>query len=198
MLVPNLLLLIFPGAFFREPIWPDTEGNILHIFAIIILMPLGSFIGNKLNFPGYQFFGPLILSAILHVSGLFDLNANISFLIISQWIIGSYFGCNMNGISWRVAGNYLIDAFTVVICLIISFFPFVIILYLLTSLKPEAIILAFTPGGVNEMGLLAAFINIEPAYVLTHHLFRLCTVLFLLIFAKKFLYPKFKKMNRLN
>ena len=198
MLVPNLLLLIFPGAFLREPIWPDTQGDILHIFAFIILMPLGNFIGNKINLPGYQFFGPLILSGIIHVSGLFDLNANISFLIISQLIIGSYFGCNMNGISWKEAGNYLIDAFIVVVCLIISFVPFVIILYLLTSLKTEAVILAFTPGGVNEMGLLAAFINIEPAYVLTHHLFRLCTVLCLLIFAKKYLYPKFKEMNRLR
>ena len=170
----------------------------MHIFAFVILMPLVNFIGNKINLPGYQFFGPLIFSAFIHVLGLFDLNANISFLIISQLIIGSYFGCNMNGISWKVAGNYLVDAFIVVICLIISFVPFVIILYLLTSLKTEAVILAFTPGGVNEMGLLAAFINIEPAYVLTHHLFRLCTVLCLLIFAKRYLYPKFKKMNRLK
>ena len=67
-----------------------------------------------------------------------------------------------------------------------------------TLIKTEAVILAFSPGGVNEMGLLAAFLNIEPAYVLTHHLFRLCTVLILLIFAKKYLYPKFKKMKNFN
>ena len=198
MLVPNLLLLIFPGAFTREPIWPDLEGNFLHILAFIILIPLGTFIGNKVNLPGTQFFGPLIISAILHVSGMFQLNANITFLIISQLIIGSFFGSSMNGLSWKIAGNYVLDALTVVLSLIFSFIPFVIILYFITTIKPEAVILAFTPGGVNEMGLLAAFLNIEPAYVVTHHLFRLCTVLFLLIFAKKFLYPKFKKINKIN
>lgn len=195
MIVPNLILLLFPEAFTREAIWPDFEGNILHIFVFIILVPLGSFIGNKINLPGAQFFGPLIISAVLHVLGIFQLNANIFFLIISQLIIGSFFGCNMNGLSWKIAGSYFIDALIVVISLIISFLPFVIALHFLTKIKTEAAILAFTPGGVNEMGLLAAFINIEPAYVVTHHLFRLSTVLFLLIFAKKYLYPQFKKNN---
>ena len=198
MIVPNLLLLIFPGAFTREPIWPDFEGDILHIFAFVILIPLGTFIGNKINLPGTQFFGPLIISAIIHVTGVFQLDAYISFLIISQLIIGSFFGSNMNGLSWKLAGNYVIDASTVVLSLILSFLPFVIALYSFTTIRPEAVILAFTPGGVNEMGLLAAFLNIEPAYVVTHHLFRLCTVLFLLIFAKKYLYPKFKKINKIN
>ena len=69
---------------------------------------------------------------------------------------------------------------------------------LFTLIKTEEVILAFSPGGVNEMGLLAAFLEIEPAYVLTHHLFRLCTVLILLIFAKKYLYPKFKIMKKIS
>ena len=194
MLIPNLILLFFPGAFEREPIWPNFEGNFLHVIAFFIIIPVGHYFGKKFNFPGYQLFGPLIISAILHMIGFFQLNANITFLIISQLIIGSFFGCNMNGTTWKVAGSYLIDALFVVFSLTLSFVPFIFVIKLLTSIKIEAMVLAFSPGGVNEMGLLAAFINIEPAYVLTHHLLRLCTVLFLLIFAKKYLYPKFKKL----
>ena len=110
MIVPNLLLFIFPGSFTREPIWPDLEGNIFHIFAFVIFIPIGTFIGNKINLPGSQFFGPLIISALIHVTGVFQLNANITFLIISQLIIGSFFGSNMNGLTWKIAGNYVIDA----------------------------------------------------------------------------------------
>ena len=194
MLIPNFILLFFPGAFEREPIWPNFEGNFLHVIAFFIIIPVGHYFGKKFNFPGYQLFGPLIISAILHMIGFFQLNANITFLIISQLIIGSFFGCNMNGTTWKVAGSYLIDALFVVFSLTLSFVPFIFVIKLLTSIKIEAMVLAFSPGGVNEMGLLAAFINIEPAYVLTHHLLRLCTVLFLLIFAKKYLYPKFKKL----
>lgn len=194
MIIPNLLLVFFPGAFVREPTWPNLEGELLHVFAFIIIIPLGYYIGKKINFPGYQLFGPLIISAIIHIFGYFQLNANIIFLIISQLIIGSNFGCNMNGVSWKTAGNYLIDAMIVVISLTLSIVPFLFLMKLCTSIKIEAVILAFSPGGVNEMGLLAAFLNIEPAYVLTHHLSRLCVVLILLIFAKKHLYPKFKLM----
>ena len=198
MLIPNLLLLFFPGAYIREPIWPNLGGDLLHIIAFIVLIPLGYYIGKKLNFPGYQLFGPLIVSAILHVFGFFQLNANIIFLIFSQLIIGSFFGCNMNGVSWKEAGNYLIDALIVVISLTLSLAPFLFAMLLFTSINAESVILAFAPGGVNEMGLLAVFLNIEPAYVITHHLFRLCTVLILLIFAKKYFYPKFKKMTKLK
>jgi uncharacterized protein len=194
MLIPNLILLFFPGSFEREPIWPNFEGNFLHVIAFFIIIPVGHYFGKKFNFPGYQLFGPLIISAILHMIGFFQLNANITFLIISQLIIVSFFGCNMNGTTWKVAGSYLIDALFVVFSLTLSFVPFIFVIKLLTSIKIEAMVLAFSPGGVNEMGLLASFINIEPAYVLTHHLLRLCTVLFLLIFAKKYLYPKFKKL----
>ena len=196
MLIPNLLLLFFPDAFVREPTWPNLEGELFHFISFIILIPLGYYIGKKINFPGYQLFGPLIISATLHISGYFQLNANICFLIISQLIIGSYFGCNMNRVSWKTAGNYLMDATIVVVCLTLCIIPFLFLMKFFTSIKTEAIILAFSPGGVNEMGLLAAFLNIEPAYVLTHHLSRLCVVLILLIFAKKYLYPKFKKIKK--
>ena len=194
MLIPNVILLFFPGTFEREPVWPNFEGNFLHVIAFFIIIPVGHYFGKKLNFPGHQLFGPLIISAILHMIGFFQLNANITFLIISQLIIGSFFGCNMNGTTWKVAGSYFIDALLVVFSLTFSFVPFIIVIKFLTPIKIEAMVLAFSPGGVNEMGLLAAFINIEPAYVLTHHLLRLCTVLFLLFFAKKYLYPKFKKL----
>ncbi len=198
MLIPNLLLLFFPGAYIREPIWPNLEGDFFHVFAFIILIPLGYYFGKKLNFPGYQLFGPLILSAILHIFGFFQLNSNIVFLIFSQLIIGSFFGCNMSGVSWKEAGNYLVDAFIIVTSLTLSLAPFLFIMLLLTHIKAVSVILAFAPGGVNEMGLLAVFLNIEPAYVITHHLFRLCSVLILLIFAKKYLYPKFKKMKNFS
>ena len=110
MLIPNLILLFFPGAFEREPVWPNFEGNFLHVIAFFIIIPLGHYFGKKLNFPGHQLFGPLIISAILHMIGFFQLNANITFLIISQLIIGSFFGCNMNGTTWKVARSYFIDA----------------------------------------------------------------------------------------
>ena len=50
LLIPNLLLLFFPGAYVREPTWPNLEGELFHIFAFIVLIPLGYYIGKKINF----------------------------------------------------------------------------------------------------------------------------------------------------
>ena len=59
-------------------------------------------------------------------------------------------------------------------------------------ISPEAIILAYSPEGINEMGLVAAILGIKPAFVITHHLFRLFIVILILGFAQKFIYPKLK------
>ena len=50
LLVPNLLLLFFPGAYVREPTWPNLEGELFHIFVFIVLIPLGYYIGKNLIF----------------------------------------------------------------------------------------------------------------------------------------------------
>ena len=42
------------------------------------------------------------------------------------------------------------------------------------------------------MGLVAATLGIKPAFVITHHLFRLFIVVLLLGFSQKFIYPKLK------
>jgi len=42
------------------------------------------------------------------------------------------------------------------------------------------------------MGLVAATLGIKPAFVITHHLFRLFIVVLILGFAQKFIYPKLK------
>ena len=94
LLIPNLLLLIFPGAYVREPTWPNLDGELFHFFAFIILIPLGYNIGKKINFPGYQLFGPLIISAILHIFGYFQLNANVALLASIVFQLASALFCN--------------------------------------------------------------------------------------------------------
>ena len=119
---------------------------------------------------------------------------SITVVIFAQLVSGSFFGSNFNGLSWKIAGKYIGHSFSVVMTLIISLLPFILIVKFISEITPAAIFLAFAPGGVNEMGLLAFLLNIEPAFVITHHLFRLSVVVVILGLAQKFLYPKFKLM----
>ena len=190
--IPTLILIIFPGSFEREPLWPSLSGSILDCFIIILIIPSGLFFGKIFRIPGRRLFGPLIISAVLHMTETINLNAPVIIFIFAQLMTGSFFGSNMNGLTWRIARQYVGHAITIVISLGICMIPFILIITSIISARPEAIILAYSPGGINEMGLVAATLGIKPAFVITHHLVRLFIVVLLLGFAQKFIYPKLK------
>ena len=98
----------------------------------------------------------------------------------------------MNGLNWQTAKNYVGHATVIVVSLSLCMTPFILAISYLINARPEAIILAYSPGGINEMGLVAATLGIKPAFVITHHLFRLLIVVLILGFARKFIYPKLK------
>ena len=70
--------------------------------------------------------------------------------------------------------------------------PFILAIAYLINGRPEAIILAYSPSEINEMGLVAATLGIKPAFVIKHHLLRLLIVVSILGLAQKLIYPKLK------
>ena len=190
--IPTLILILFPGSFEREATWPNFTGSIIDCLIILLILPVGLIFGKFFKIPGRRLFGPLIISAILHVTEIVDLNAPVIIFIVAQLITGSFFGSNMNGLNWKIARNYIGHAIGIVFSLSICMIPFIFVISYLINSRPEAIILAYSPGGINEMGLVAATLGIKPAFVITHHLFRLFIVVLILGFAQKFIYPKLK------
>jgi uncharacterized membrane protein AbrB (regulator of aidB expression) len=121
-----------------------------------------------------------------------NLDAPVIIFVFAQLIMGSFFGSNMNGLTWSITKLYIGHAVGIVISLGLCMIPFLLIIISIIKARPEAIILAYSPGGINEMGLVAATLGIKPAFVITHHLFRLFIVVLILGFAQKFIYPKLK------
>ena len=192
--VPFLILSLFPGSFEREPSWPNFEMQLIDCLILLLIVPMGLKIGKILKIPGPRLFGPLILSSLLSIFEIYELNVPILIFIIAQLIVGSFFGSNFNGLSWLIAKKYVIHAASIVVCLLISLIPFLFITNFIGDIKPEAMILAFAPGGVSEMGLVASVLDIEPAFVITHHLLRLIMVIVILSIAQKYIYPKIKRL----
>lgn len=192
--IPSLILISFPGSFKREAIWPIMDLDLINLIILFVIVYLGIFIGKIIKLPGPRLFGPLLLSAIISIFEIYKIEMSVTVVIFAQLVSGSFFGSNFNGLSWKIAGKYIGHSVSVVITLIISLLPFILIVKLISEITPASIFLAFAPGGVNEMGLLSFLLNIEPAFVITHHLFRLSVVVIILGLAQKFLYPKFKLM----
>jgi hypothetical protein len=61
----------------------------------------------------------------------------------------------------------------------------------ITKISFAALWLAFAPGGLAEMAMMSMALGIDPAYVTTHHLYRL---ILLIIFAPAF-YIVLKRWN---
>ena len=192
--VPSLILLSFPDSFKREAIWPIFELDLINLSILLLIVYLGIFFGRLIKLPGPRLFGPLLLSAIISIFEIYKIDISISIVIFAQIVSGSFFGSNFNGLTWKIAGKYVGHAITGVLTFFFSMLPFIFLIKFISNIKPAAIVLAFSPGGVYEMGLLAFLLNIEPSFVITHHLFRLTIVVVILGLAQKFLYPKFKLM----
>ena len=61
----------------------------------------------------------------------------------------------MHGINWKIAREYVDFAIGIVMFLTVCMIPFIVFISIFIGTKPEAIILAFAPGGIQEMGLVA-------------------------------------------
>jgi uncharacterized membrane protein AbrB (regulator of aidB expression) len=54
---------------------------------------------------------------------------------------------------------------------------FALVLHQLTGQSADQILLAYAPGGLTEMSLVALALNAEAAFVATHHVVRILMVI---------------------
>jgi membrane AbrB-like protein len=134
---------------------------------------VGYFGGRLARLPGAQISGPLLLSAIAHATQLTSASPPPLLVIFAQVVVGSALGARFAGVSVRAAGRLLIASFfatmimfTVTLCVALSLSPFV-------DEPLAALILAYAPGGVTEMSLIALSLNVGVAFVTAHHIARI-------------------------
>ncbi|WP_422039491.1 AbrB family transcriptional regulator [Roseibium sp.] len=115
---------------------------------------------------------PLIVSAALHISG-------VTHFVVPEWVtnivqvfIGINVGGRFLGISARQLSHVVGAAFLVISVQIAIAFSAAILVARNSDLDPLALMLAYAPGGLAEMSLIAIAMGREVAFVGLHHLFR--------------------------
>lgn len=138
----------------------------------------GYFAAKRLRVPAAALSGPLLLSALVHVAGITQAKPPAEIVALAQVIIGTAVGCRFSGLALsRVAGTLAIGVATTLAMLAIGF-AFAFVLEKTTGLPFAALVLAFSPGGLAEMGLISLSMGIDIAFVSTHHLGRIFVVIF--------------------
>jgi uncharacterized protein len=130
----------------------------------------------RAGFPGGLIFGPMLVSAVLHGGNFVHIAFPAWFTSIAMVGLGSVAGSRFTGTPLRLMLSYLgaaIGSFVVAISIAAAF---VLVVTALLSLHVSDVIVAYAPGSIDTMMILALALHLDPVFVGAHHLARVFTV----------------------
>ena len=139
---------------------------------------LGAPLGRMLRLPAPVIMGPMILSGIAHVAGIVTVSPPTVVVSAALVVMGTTIGCRFAGASGRMVlrdmgmgtvASSLMIAVTALCAWGVA---------TATGTPMGEIFLAYAPGGLTEMALLALATGQDVAYVTVAHLIRITAVVF--------------------
>jgi membrane AbrB-like protein len=147
-------------------------GRVADVALLVIASGLAGLAFDRLRIPAGLILGATLVSAGLGLSGWVQGAAPDSILIPANIILGIMIGLRFTGISWRdlmrelnsgLAGFLIAMAISVVGAVVTS---------AVAGLPIALTLLAFAPGGLEAMTIMAFALNLDPAYVAAHQVAR--------------------------
>jgi len=148
---------------------------------------VGFYGARMVRLPAPHLAGPMVASATVHLTGLTDASPPFLLVATAQVIMGSSVGARFAGLTFRDLGRILRLGGAVTVILLVISGAFALGLNLLTGIPFDSLVLAFSPGGLTEMSLVALALEIDTAFVATHHIVRISVVVMAVPFLFKFL-----------
>ncbi len=183
-LLPSLLTLSL-----APPALPPREvGGVFDMLPLLVLGGVVGFVLEKRNFPAGALFGGMFASAALHLSGIVNGQIPSVILIPGQLILGAIIGMRFIGTNLAFVRKALAPSIAAfLIAVTISAASALCVSWML-GLPLGQLIVAFAPGGIEAMTILAVVLGLDPAFVATHQLVRFFGLaLFLPLISKLYL-----------
>lgn len=136
----------------------------------------GIALGHILRLPARVLLGPMIVSAIIHGAGISSFRPPAEIVMVAQIVLGASIGCRFAGITARELGGVLALAAGSTAILLTITLTFAYAVAPFVPYSPIDLILAYSPGGLTEMGLIALALNTDVAFVAGHHIVRVVMV----------------------
>jgi membrane AbrB-like protein len=132
----------------------------------------GLLLGRVLHLPAPFILGPLIVSAIVHLAGVTDVKPDFGLVAFAQVVAGASIGTQFSSFPRRDLVMAGLTAVKISVALILFTMLFVWgVSHMLTQPFPQ-MLLAYAPGGLGEMGLIALSAGSDAAFVSTGQIFR--------------------------
>jgi len=137
----------------------------------------GWWVARRYGVAGAPIVGPMIVSGIIHASGLTSAKVPVEVLTFAQISVGVLLGSQFRGITMREFTGTMVWGLLNTIVLLVITAIVVTLVSRLTGFDPVSVLLAFAPGGQTELNLLAFILGLDVAYVAMHHLTRVAIVI---------------------
>jgi hypothetical protein len=143
---------------------------------LAVVAGAGAGLGYLLRLRAPFLLGPMLLSAGIHVLGWSSFAAPPGVLNVAQWILGTSIGCRFVGIparevlrvlAYSVGSTAILFAVTAGVAFAVS---------RVSEFGAIPLMLAYAPGGLTEMSLMAISLQMEVAFVAANHVLRVVMV----------------------
>lgn len=181
-----LTVLIIPLSFRLTMEMAPTNGEaeiligaltVLDSGLLLVSGIAGYLLARLLRFPAPAIIGPMIISAVFHLTDATSAEPPVLLVNCAQVVVGSAIGCRFVGVSVRRVGGTLMLASANTIFLIAASALIAWAFAMAFDAPFAALWLALAPGGLAEMLLVGTALGIDPAFVAAHHLFRVAAVI---------------------
>ena len=134
---------------------------------------LGLVLGRASRLPAGVITGPILVSAAMHLAGLSDASPPGWSIMATQIVIGTSLGVRFAGMPARnfVLALRLAGVNVAIFIALAAGFSFALATFVHEPVA--AVFLAFAPGGLTEMALIALSLQMSVIYVTAHHVLRI-------------------------
>ncbi len=170
---------------------PFSQIPAIELVILTIVGIVGFYAGRFLRLPAPMLMGPILISAGVHSLGIVHNPPPQELVIIAQILLGTIIGSRFVGTDPKVIIRAIKLSLGATIIMLVITFSFAFLLHEFFGQSLEQLVLAYSPGGLAEMSLVALAMNADIAYVASHHLIRisfvmmLAPMLFTLVMRKK-------------
>jgi membrane AbrB-like protein len=172
----GLTLLGLGGHAMRRGNGPLTFAVADELAILVAVSTLGALIAYRIRFPGGLLFGALFASAALHGTALVH-------AVVPPWVanaamvaLGGVVGARFANMPPRMLLNYLGASLGSLAVSLSVAAVLVVGAVVILSLPAAEVAIAYAPGSVDAMMLLALALHLDPVYVGAHHVSRVIFV----------------------
>jgi membrane AbrB-like protein len=150
----------------------------------------GALMAWKTSIPAAPMLGALLVSAALHATGLNQAQLPDAAIMAAQVALGCLIGGRLQGVNRKELARVSVTGLGAVLVGIALSALFAIAADRLLGIEFAQALLAFAPGAIEAMALMAISLDLDPAYVGAHHIARIMLMPLMIPLTARLLIPR--------